>query len=391
MSGGYTPQVQEAITRLGSRLTFSEASEELALMWGINIPAGSVRQITLRNGKAADKVIEQEVARLEKEAPAPTAKPKQLVMSADGAMVQLTSGEWREVKTVAFGEFESRWDAKNKQVKTKTSHISYFSRVETSEKFTQSALYEWQRRGGEHAQRVVAVNDGAPWIQSFIDYHCPQAIRVIDFAHAQAYLAQVGKAIYGADTAQFKQWFVSMSRQLGKKPPQRTLSDLRFLQSQHQDHPQIAEIEQAIRYLEKRKEMIDYPHFREEQVPIGSGIVESGHKVVMQRRMKQAGMRWAEENLNPMLALRMGICNHTWTSGWQAIQAHAYQKKRQTRMKKTKTKKTNKQESSDVVSQLDCQRLTKLAQKIESKTKSKHGWQDHKWVFPYRQRLIHQN
>ena len=126
MSGKYTPQVQEAITRLGSRLTFSEASEELAMMWGIDISAGSVRQITLRNGQVANEIIEAEVVRLETEAPTPTARPNQLVMSADGAMVQLTNGDWREVKMVAFGEFESQWDVKKRQINTATTNISYF-------------------------------------------------------------------------------------------------------------------------------------------------------------------------------------------------------------------------------------------------------------------------
>jgi hypothetical protein len=41
----------------------------------------------------------------------------------------------------------------------------------------------------EKAATVVAVNDGAGWIQSFIDYHCPQAVRIIDFAHALGYIA----------------------------------------------------------------------------------------------------------------------------------------------------------------------------------------------------------
>ncbi len=80
-------------------------------------------------------------------------------------------------------------------------------------------LYEWHRRGGEKAKRVVAVNDGAVWIQSFIDYHCPQALRVIDFAHAQAYLAKIGKIVYGAETAAFKQSFARTSKQLGHQPP----------------------------------------------------------------------------------------------------------------------------------------------------------------------------
>lgn len=379
MPGSYTPQVQEAITRLGSRLPFGEAQEELALLWGIEISSSSVRQITLRNGDIANELIEKEVARLEKEAPSPTAKPSQLVMSADGAMVQLTNGEWREVKTVAFGEFESQWDAKNKQVNTKTRDISYFSRAETAEDFARSALYEWQRRGGENAKRVVAVNDGAVWIQSFVDYHCPQALRVIDFAHAQTYLATIGKAIYGTETPSFQQWYARMSRQLGTKPPQRTLSELHFLQQQHRDHSEIGTIEQAIRYLEKREAMIDYPHFRQEGIPIGSGIVESGHKVVMQRRMKQAGMRWAENNLNPMLALRMAICNQTWPMQWRTVRALALQRKSQKRIDNLPVLK--KPEPKTVITEADSQRLTKLAHKIKSQSKPKYSWQGHNWIF----------
>ena len=389
MSGAYTPQVQEAITRLGSRLPFGEARDELALLWGVKISSGGVRHITLRHGQIADELIEQEVARLEKEAPSPTAQPKQLAMSADGAMVQLTNGDWREVKTVAFGEFESHWDAKSKQVVTTTEHISYFSRVATAETFTNAALYEWQQRGGENAQRVVAVNDGALWIQAFIDYHCPQAIRVIDFAHAQAYLAIIGKAIYGAETEQFRRWYARLSRQLGRKPPQRTLSELRLLQQQHQTHPEAETIEQAIRYLERREPMIDYPHFRQMQIPIGSGIVESGHKVVMQRRMKQAGMRWAEANLNPMLALRLALCNKVWTTSWQAIHTQARHKKRQQRL--SKTSPVVQPNSTAIVSEADCQRLTQLAKKIECLSQKRQPWQNHKWIFPHRQRKKKKN
>jgi hypothetical protein len=62
--------------------------------------------------------------------------------------------------------------------------------------------------------------------------------------------------------------------------------------------------------------MLDYPHFRRCGYPIGSGSVESGHKRVVQRRLKGAGMRWAEHHLDPMLALRDLVCNDRWDAGW---------------------------------------------------------------------------
>lgn len=388
LPGIYTPQVQETMTRLGSRMPYQEAQEELALLWKVNVSKSSMRHITMRHGRVANTVIEEKVAQLEATAPRPTAQPQQLVMCADGAMVPLITGEWREVKTVAFGEFASCWDAKRRQVVTKTKRVSYFSRVAPAEEFGRMALVEWHRRGGENAQRVVAINDGAVWIQAFIDYHCPQATRVIDYAHAQGYVATVGRAIYGAETDAFRHWFARTSYQLGHQPPQRTVNELRLLQRQHPEHPEAETTELAIRYLEKRLGMIDYPHFRQQQIPIGSGIGESGHKVVMQRRMKGAGMRWAEASLNPMLALRMALCNQTWATCWQEIVTHV-------RQQKCPSSARQKQAAAavpktDIVTETDCQRLTALANILAKRACKRQPWQDHRWLFPYRTGFLHQ-
>ena len=387
LRGAYTPQVQEAITRLSSRMSYREAHQELELLWKVKISKGGMREVTMRHGRMADALIGEKVAHLEATAPTPSAQPEQMVMGTDGAMVQLTSGEWREVKTVSFGEFCSHWDAKECKVVTKTDNISYFSRAEPAEAFSRSALVEWHRRGGENAHTVVAVQDGALWIQSFIDYHCPQAVRVIDFAHALEYVATVGRAIYGTETEAFQQWFARMSKQLGHQPPQRTVSELWLLYRQHPDHPEGEAIELAIRYLEKRLAMIDYPHFRRQQIPIGSGNVESGHKVVMQQRMKQAGMRWAEENLNPMLALRVALCNQTWNTNWREIEARARQERYQgdAKQKHDATQLTEPR----FVTEEDCQRLSALADRIGRK--KRHPWRNHNWIFPHRQSFIHKN
>lgn len=367
-------------------MSYGEAHEELGLLWKVEISRSSMRQVTMRHGRIADELIAEKVAELEANAPPATAQPKQLVMGTDGAMVQLTTGEWREVKTVSLGEFRPVWDAKQRKVVTRTEAISYFSRVETAEAFSRSSLVEWHRRGGENAHRVVAVQDGALWIQSFIDYHCPRAVRVIDFAHAQAYVASVGRAIHGAESEAFRQWYARMSKQLGHQPPQRTVNELRLLQRQHADHPEGEAIELAIRYLERRLPMIDYPHFRRQQIPIGSGNVESGHKVVMQRRMKQAGMRWAEANLNPMLALRLALCNQRWQANWREIRARVCQEKYPIRAQRKPKPATSSQPA--VFTEADCQRLAALAERMAKR--KKQPWQNNRWIFPQRGPLLHQ-
>jgi hypothetical protein len=385
LGGAYTPQVQEAITRLSSRMSYREAHEELSLLWKVKVSKGSMQQVTMRYGRVADALVEEEVAYLETTAPVPTAQPGQMVVCTDGAMVQLTSGEWRETKTVTFGEFQTVWKPKKRKIVTQTNQISYFSRMEPAEGFTRSALVEWQRRGGANAHTVVAVQDGAQWIQSFVDYHCPQATRVLDFAHAQGYVATVGRAIYGAETDAFRQWYGQTSKELGRQPPQRTIRQLRLLQRQHPDHPEAETIELAIRYLEKREAMIDYPRFRRQQIPIGSGNVESAHKVVMHQRMKQAGMRWAEKNINPMLTLRVALCNETWQATWQKIEAQVRRERYPTRIASKRV--VSQPSEPTVVTEADCRRLTALTNRMGGKRE--HPWRDSRWLFPKKTLSIH--
>jgi len=107
----------------------------------------------------------------------------------------------------------------------------------------------------------------------------------------------------------------------------------------------------------------------------------------MQQRMKQAGMRWAEANLNPMLALRVALCNQMWKTSWQEIEARILREKYPVKVRKKKL--PARAVGSTVVTEADCQRLTALAARIAKK--KRHPWRDHRWVFPYRENLIHEN
>lgn len=307
------------MTRLGSKLPFRDAAEEVWYGYGTRVCEATLRRVTHRHGAAAEALVRQEVEALERDAPEATVSPQQLLVSADGSFVQLTSGEWREVKSVAVGEFRTEWNPRTWEAQVKTKDISYFSRSYAARDFERYALAELHRRGLEKAQIVVAVNDGAAWIQSFLDYHCPQAERIIDFAHAASYVAQAGKAIWEEESETFKGWYDSACHRLKHKPPQETMATLRLLQPKAKTDEQAASIEGALFYLQSRLHMLDYAHFQQRGYPIGSGSVESGHKVVVHSRMKGAGMRWAERHLDPMLSLRNLVCNGTWEAGWEQI------------------------------------------------------------------------
>ena len=58
--------------------------------------------------------------------------------------------------------------------------------------------------------------------------------------------------------------------------------------------------------------------------PLSSGHfhAESANKLVVEARLKGAGMHWSRAIVNPLLALRNAVCNHRWAEAWQQSVAH---------------------------------------------------------------------
>jgi len=50
-------------------------------------------------------------------------------------------------------------------------------------------------------------------------------------------------------------------------------------------------------------------------------MVESANKLVVEARLKGAGMHWGRHHVNPMLVLRNTVCNQRWQETWQASTA----------------------------------------------------------------------
>src|SRR5205085_2139083 len=70
------------------------------------------------------------------------------------------------------------------------------------------------------------------------------------------------------------------------------------------------------RYLSERHDCLDYAAARAAELPIGSGEVESGHRHVIQRRLKVAGAWWNQINAQAMLNLRTARANRHWSQHW---------------------------------------------------------------------------
>jgi hypothetical protein len=327
LPGGLTPFVHECLVRLGTWMPFQPATDLLAAMLGVQVSKAQTVRYTEAAGAAYETVTNEQADQIERLAPPALPGKDKLVLSADGAMVPLRHGEWAEVKTLVIGEVQPAIRRQEDWI-VRTRHLSYFSRLVDAEKFGHLTLVEMHRRGVEQSRAVAAVMDGADWLQTFVDYHRPDAVRILDFAHAGQRIGAVGQALLGEGTPEASQWIQERLHALKHSGPQKILAELHDLQQQHPEWEILAE---NLAYLEKRKAQMHYPQFQEQGWPIGSGIVESGNKLVVEARLKGAGMHWERCNVNPMLALRNIVCSNRWSEEWLLI---AGQLRRQTRQQR---------------------------------------------------------
>jgi hypothetical protein len=157
LPGALTRRLQASPVRLGTWMPFGHAARELE--W-------------LTEAGGAAYVAEQtaEVEHLERRQPPEPAGPAVQQLSADGEMISLVRRQWAEVKTLAIGTV-----VREAGGEVRARELSYFSRRTDHAAFRRLALVETHRRGVGTAGAVVAVMDGATWLQKFIDFHRPDS------------------------------------------------------------------------------------------------------------------------------------------------------------------------------------------------------------------------
>jgi hypothetical protein len=322
LPGELSPGLDEGLVRLATWMPFGVAVRELAFFWRVPVSEATVRRHAYAAGGAYAAVQTAEAERIEREQPAAPPGPAVQLVSADGAMVPVVGGEWAEAKTLAVGTVEAVPQADGTTL-ARARELSYFSRVTDAATFGRLALAELHARGTENAGLVVAPLDGAEWLQGLLDLHRPDAVRVLDFPHAVQHLGSAAQAAWGVGTGAAAGWLAQQARALKHAGPDAVLAALRALPAEAAADPAAALAARAatLQYLEKRREQLRYPEFRARGLPIGSGSVESANKLVVQARLKGAGMRWARGHLDPMLALRTVACSGRWGSAWPRITA----------------------------------------------------------------------
>lgn len=314
-SRGMSLGLERVLTDFGADSSFAKAVVKVKEHYGVEVNESAVCRMSEKHGDLMHREMEVEPRM-------PAKGVKELLAETDGAFIPI-------VEIVAgFGDKRKRRSSKYQEGRLcLAGQVGSFQRkYRATLGSVDEAGRQWKasvvEAGGGENTALHCVGDGAPWIVKQMEKQFgKQAKYLIDFYHLSEYLGKAGEAIGGKEG---KRWLKKAQAKMKNNEWQEVLQEL----GKYEEAKEIAEVDAPVRscrrYMENRKENLDYRGAIEKGLPIGSGEIESGNKSVVQARLKIAGAWWKVENAEKMLALRVNRANGDWNSYWkQQRQANA--------------------------------------------------------------------
>jgi hypothetical protein len=237
-----------------------------------------------------------------------------LYLECDGAMIATRPDKndkkakklekkviWRENKSgMAFStdNMTCIYDKKHERQHT-INKKEYIGLIGNNDDFSKLMLSLAIRNGYGVYNTTVLISDGATWIRNMKEIYFPDAIQILDFYLLSEYIYTFAKEIYDFDVKKYDRWAkklihlfknskiddaINMIKKVPKAKLSKASSDL-------------------LQYIDNNRDHIEYSTYIEKGFFIGSGAIESGNKIVLQRRMKQGGMRWNLDSAQSLVSL----------------------------------------------------------------------------------------
>jgi hypothetical protein len=153
-------------------------------------------------------------------------------------------------------------------------------------------------------------------------HHSGQRLKwtwVIDYYHACESIHKMAAVLF-RDAQRAWSWGRKMCRWLKTKPRgiYRVLHSAAIRQRRIVVGEKRKQYGEAYNYLRRRIRWLDYGRYRQDHLPIGSGVTEAACKTVFTQRLKQSGMTWGLEGGQWVVDLRVVQLSGLWSQVYQA-------------------------------------------------------------------------
>lgn len=242
-----------------------------------------------------------------------------LIIAADGVTVPFRSQPktstgkivWKEVKVALLARI-GKYQTRTGKTVARLHQRRLVANLGDIDRLKPRLQLEALRQGITTAAQVVWISDGARgfWrLYRECFAHC--AVGILDFYHAAQHLWQAASTYQDGNPARTsQQWFAALRHRLRHGFAKGIIKELDWLTKFQNTSEATKPILRQVRdYLKTHLDHIQYHTFKKQGLPIGSGMVESACKWLIQQRFKGTGMRWSEDGFNHLLHLRLAWVN----------------------------------------------------------------------------------
>ena len=317
------------MTDFGADDSYGEAAKKVKEHYGLEVPISGVRKVTQAHGEA--------MLRQEPQSELGKQGARLVIAGMDGSMIPIVSIEnsdkGRKIKDKRkhrqLGWKEARLCVARDPRSVSGHYRATMGDVDQAGRQLVGCVAE---AGGGKSTKLHCVADGAPWIVIQVEERFEnQATFLVDFYHVSEYLAAASELL-SEDKKAF--WFKQQQRRLKANRTEEVIKEITKLETiEKAKLAAVAERSPATReqqpagtckrYLENRLQYLDYKSALKAKLPISSGETESGHRWVIQARLKIAGAWWKMDNAERMLKLRTMRASDEWNSYWRRVRQAA--------------------------------------------------------------------
>ena len=322
-----TPKLASEISSSAVLVGSYAETQQILKERNISIDIKSIRTICHRYAQRGKLAVQAEGYSFSE-----TLSGRRVVVSTDGGRIRIREkkrgpktkkkrpryhGAWREPKLLIIQTV----DAQGKADRTFSPFID--ATMKGPDAIFSMLNFYLAKIGVTEADKVLFIADGAHWIWNRVDklfaslgLSPERCYQLLDFYHAAEHLNKVAKLQKKLKPAQRTQWFRKHKKMLKNGKIQEVLQVIKQLCRRSRNKKLRTERD----YFARNMKRMIYSDIAAEGLPIGSGLVESAIRRVINLRLKGASLFWLKENAEAMLYLRS-----QYKSGrWNMLREHVF-------------------------------------------------------------------
>lgn len=238
-------------------------------------------------------------------------------VAMDGATMNIREEGWKDMKIGVVFDIAVRpttdqvtGECVNMAQAVNNSYVAHLGGPEVlgEKTWTEARHQGW-------AQATLVLGAGAPWIWNQAALHFGQSQQAVDWYHAKAHLVAAAHLLKPDGSAAYTRWLNSRETLLYQGHADKIAAELE--KTARTGATNAAVLVTAAGYFRTNHPRMNYIELREQEWPIGSGVVESGAKQ-FKARFTGPGMRWSRKGAENLLPIRTVVLSGRDDEIWAA-------------------------------------------------------------------------